>query len=127
MFTHYSCRKRRMAIQMLEKETTDGSGGSESKKNVDAECFTTSVENLISGQSTEENTYDSLQPASKLTAEENHYDSLPPRFLQLKCYPLWFFYSLNLSIKLVLDTLLNGIAINQDSYRFIQRLRAPLF
>lgn len=85
---------------MLEKETTSGSGGSESEEKFNAECFTTSVDNLISGQSTEGSTYESLQPATK--AEENHYDSLPPRFLQLRYLYLLHNYSLNLCIKLVL-------------------------
>ena len=63
---------------MLEKETTGESDGSASEKTFDAEHFTASVDKLISGQPTEESTYDSLQPTTK--AEENHYDSLPPRF-----------------------------------------------
>ena len=69
---------------MLEKETTGGSGGSESEKNFGAEYHPTSVENLLSGQSSPEqteSTYDSLQEATKVT-EENHYDSLLQRSLQ---------------------------------------------
>ena len=96
--TYYSCRERRKAIQMLEKETTGGSGGSESEKIFDAEYLTASVDKIISGQSTEESTYDSLHPATK--AEENHYDSLPPRFCNSNV--THYTLSLNLSIKLVL-------------------------
>ena len=68
-----------MAIQMLEKETGD-SRDSNGDKEFDAH-FTASVDNLLHGQSTEESTYDSLQPATKV--EESQYDTLPKRSLLL--------------------------------------------
>ena len=81
------CRQRRAAIQMLEKENLRASqdnlnnAGCEVEVNhgVGAEAvFTSSVDNLLSlEKSTEENTYDSLQPETKV--EESAYDTLNPR------------------------------------------------
>ena len=71
-----------MAIQMLEKESGSGSNTlnlySDGGTGTDT-VFTTSVDNLLSGQSTEADTFDNL-PAISAMAEENNYDTLPPRY-----------------------------------------------
>lgn len=82
MFLQY--RQRRAAIQMLEKEdlrasqdNINGAGGGLEDTNVSAN-FTSSVDNLLSeGKPTEESTYDSLQPKTRV--EESVYDSLNPQ------------------------------------------------
>ena len=64
---------------MLEKETgtsSDGVNGGGGLSAAEA-VFTSSVDNLLSGQSTEESTYDSLQPQTK--EQESTYDTLQPQ------------------------------------------------
>ena len=63
---------------MLEKETGSSTNtlNLQDEKGTDT-VFTSSVDNLLTSQSTEETTYDNLQAIAR--AEENDYDILPPR------------------------------------------------
>ena len=63
---------------MLEKETGSSTNtlNLQDEKGTDA-VFTSSVDNLLTSQSTEVTTYNNPQAIAR--AEENDYDILPPR------------------------------------------------